>query len=98
MRIAVRSKCQRLGIGKKIMNYLFNKYPKYLYLDVSTDNDKAVNFYKRIGLEIKNIYLSNEKVEFAEMETPPGFVSPFNSQDHPQQPLINSETLSKLGK
>jgi ribosomal protein S18 acetylase RimI-like enzyme len=38
MRIAVRGKCQRHGVGRKIMNYLFEKYPKYLSLDVSTDN------------------------------------------------------------
>ena len=45
MRIGVRSKCQRQGIGRKLMAYLFNKYPKHLSLDVSTDNMKAELFY-----------------------------------------------------
>ena len=45
MRIAVRSKCQRSGIGKKLMQYLFEKYPFYISLDVSTDNAKALGFY-----------------------------------------------------
>lgn len=55
------------------MNYLFDKYPQYLSLDVSTDNTKAVNFYKRIGLWISDIYLSEDKVEFAKFETPSNF-------------------------
>jgi len=50
MRIGVRSKCQRQGIGRTLMKYLFAKYPNYLSLDVSTDNQKAVQFYQRIGL------------------------------------------------
>lgn len=50
MRIGVRAKCQRQGIGRKLMSYLLNKYPNYLSLDVSTDNVKAVQFYSRIGL------------------------------------------------
>lgn len=74
MRIGVRSRCQRQGIGRKLMEYLFLRYPKSLSLDVSTDNAKAVSFYKRVGLNISEIYLSEEKVEFAKFETPPGFV------------------------
>ena len=50
MRIGVRAKCQRQGIGRQLMNYLFNKYTKHLSLDVSTDNLKAVAFYLRVGL------------------------------------------------
>ena len=73
MRIGVRSKCQRQGIGRQLMDYLFAKYPSHLSLDVSTDNLKAVAFYKRVGLAISSIYLSEEKVEFAKFETPPGF-------------------------
>ena len=52
------------------MAYLFEKYPNYLSLEVSTDNEKAVAFYKRVGLEIVDIYLSREKVEFAKFATP----------------------------
>lgn len=73
MRIAVRTKCQRLGIGRRLMHYLLAKYPNYLSLDVSTDNDKAIGFYKRIGLDLSEIYLSEEKVEFAKFETPKDF-------------------------
>ena len=74
MRIGVRSKCQRQGIGRKIINYLFEKYPKHLSLDVSTDNAKAVHFYKKVGLVVTDTYLSEEKVEFHKFETPLGFV------------------------
>ena len=73
MRIGVRAKSQRQGIGRKMMVYLFEKYPAHLSLDVSTDNVKAVQFYARIGLEIKDTYLSEEKVEFNKFETPLGF-------------------------
>ena len=73
MRIGVRSKCQRQGIGRKLMVYLFNKYPKHLSLDVSTDNSKAVSFYHRIGLQVTDTYLSEDKVEFNKFETPKGF-------------------------
>lgn len=56
------------------MDYLFEKYPKHLSLDVSTDNVKAVQFYKKVGLTISDTYLSEEKVEFNKFETPEGFV------------------------
>lgn len=37
---------------------------------MSTDNVNAIEFYKRVGLKIKEIYLSEaDKVEFAAMET-----------------------------
>jgi GNAT superfamily N-acetyltransferase len=73
MRIGVRSKCQRQGIGRKLMDYLFNKYPKHLSLDVSIDNTKAVSFYLRCGLQVTKTYLSEEKTEFNTFETPKGF-------------------------
>ena len=38
MRIAVRSKCQRHGIGRLLMTWLLENYPAHLELDVSTDN------------------------------------------------------------
>jgi ribosomal protein S18 acetylase RimI-like enzyme len=76
MRIAVRTKSQRGGIGRRLMNYMFQAYPNYLSLDVSTDNEKAVSFYSRIGLEISKTYLSQEKVEFASFQTPADFVAP----------------------
>ena len=61
------------------MNYMFTKYPNYLSLDVSTDNTKAMNFYKRIGLSLVETYLSEDKVEFAKFETPKDFVNPLSN-------------------
>ena len=52
MRIGVRNKCQRQGIGRKLMSYLFNRYPNHLSLDVSSDNAKAVQFYHKCGLTL----------------------------------------------
>ncbi len=51
MRIAVRNKCQRMGIGRKIVSYLLDKYPQGLSLDVNAENAKAISFYSRIGLK-----------------------------------------------
>ena len=72
LRIGVRINCQRQGIGRLLMNYLLTSYPEHgLTLDVSTDNEKAVGFYRRVGLKIANIYLSMpDNVEFALFETP----------------------------
>ena len=81
MRIGVKALCQGQGIGRKLMEYLFDNYPAHLSLDVSTDNTKAVGFYKRVGLEIDSIYVTEEsKVEFATFKTPESFkyVSGFN--------------------
>lgn len=50
MRIAVRSRCQRQGIGRVLMEFMFNNFPDSLALDVSSDNEKAISFYKRVGL------------------------------------------------
>ena len=58
------------------MDYLFGKYPNHLSLDVSTDNIRAFNFYKRVGLDVANVYLSEDKVEFANFKTPEGFIPP----------------------
>ena len=45
-------------------------HPAHLELDVSTDNERAMGFYHRIGLQITRKYLSGEKkVEFACFET-----------------------------
>lgn len=55
-----------------MVNHIFLSYPQYaLSLDVSTDNVNAVEFYKRVGMQIREIYLSDpDQVEFAAMETP----------------------------
>ena len=60
MRIAVRAQSQRQGVGRKLMEFMFNNYPAHLGLDVSTDNTKAVNFYKRVGLEIEKLYVTEK--------------------------------------
>lgn len=53
MRIAVRVGSQRNGIGRKMMGYFEENFPKHaLSLDVSTDNLSAVSFYRRNGLKI----------------------------------------------
>ena len=53
------------------MSYLLDTYPTHaLSLDVSTDNAKAVSFYRKMGLKIQKLYLSPDEVEFALFETP----------------------------
>ena len=42
------------------MEFMFNNYPAHLGLDVSTYNTKAVNFYKRVGLEIEKLYVTEK--------------------------------------
>lgn len=75
MRIAVRTKCQRKGVGRKLIEYMFKHYPAHLSLDVSTDNAKAMSFYNRVGLEVERLYLTEEeKIEFASFKTPLGFI------------------------
>ena len=69
MRIGVRARCQRQGIGRKLLDYLLERYSK-LSLEVSTDNEKAISFYARNGLLLTEKYVSNDKVEFAKFETP----------------------------
>ena len=57
------------------MEYMFVNYPAHLGLDVSTDNTKAVNFYKRVGLLIENLYFTDkDHIEFASFKTPLGFI------------------------
>lgn len=74
MRIAVRARCQRQGIGRKLIEYLTINYPAHLSLDVSTNNVSACSFYKRNGLVIEKLYLcGKDEVEFATFVTPEGF-------------------------
>ena len=54
-----------------MMEYMMQNYSEHaLSLDVSTDNVKALKFYRRVGLKIQKLYMSAEKVEFALFETP----------------------------
>ena len=74
MRIAVKANCKGQGIGWRLTEDLLVKYPAHFSLDVSTDNVGAIGFYKRLGLEICKVYISEEKkVEFATFKTPDGF-------------------------
>lgn len=54
-----------------MVNYLLMTYPNYaLSLDVRTDSLYAVEFYKRVGLKVQRIYMSEpDKIEFAQMES-----------------------------
>ena len=71
LRIGVRINSQRQGIGRKLVNYLLETFPTHaLSLDVSTDNDNAVAFYRKVGLKIQRIYMSPDEVEFALFESP----------------------------
>jgi len=56
MRIAVRPRCQGSGIGRKLINWLMQNYPQHLELDVSSDNERAIGFYHRIGLVVAKEY------------------------------------------
>jgi len=42
------------------MEYMLITYPAHLELDVSSDNEKAIGFYERIGLVIDRIYVTEE--------------------------------------
>ena len=54
---------------------MFTNYPCHLQLDVSTDNTTAMNFYEKVGLNLTNLYITEEqKVEFATFRTPEDFV------------------------
>ena len=85
MRIGVRARCQRQGIGRKLLEYLFEHYPAHLGLDVSTDNQQAINFYHRVGLNISKKYITEEeKIEFAAFTTPEDFVYVAPVRQHQQ--------------
>jgi len=54
-----------------LVNYLFENYPqRALFLYVRMDNVKAVSFYRRMGLKIKELYTSPGGIDCAIFETP----------------------------
>ena len=63
MRICVRTRCQRQGIGRRVMEYLMSLH-ETLALDVAADNETAVRFYRRIGMREEADYVSEEGVRF----------------------------------
>lgn len=76
---------------------MFDKYPYHMACDVSTDNTKAISFYKKQGLVIAETYLSNEKVEFVKMSTPEGFVYRKETQiKHDVFPIENGNEEDKI--
>ena len=81
MRIAVRTKCQRHGIGRALVQWLLDKYPAQLELDVSVDNERAVRFYQRVGLSVKKTYFTQDSgIEFVTFSTDkPGCQSPIKT-------------------
>lgn len=50
---------QGLGIGKKLINYVINKYEK-LNLAVYKDNKKSIEFYINRGFKIVNEQLNDD--------------------------------------
>ncbi|ORX87376.1 acyl-CoA N-acyltransferase [Anaeromyces robustus] len=49
---------RRLGVGSKLLQYIFdnckeNNKIKQIYLHIPTNNESALNFYKKHGFEIK---------------------------------------------
>ena len=69
MRIGVRIKNQRLGVGRQLLDFMLAGYQK-LSLEVSSDNEKAVGFYKKVGLELTEYFTTKDGVEFAKFSTP----------------------------
>ena len=100
MRIGVRARCQRQGIGRKLIEYCFEHYPAHFGLDVSTDNANAINFYHRIGLQLERKYITEEeKVEFACFTTPEDFVYvPYVRQQVTTDQAAASETMTEEQK
>lgn len=54
--VAVDRKCQNMGLGKMLIEFAIrmmkDRGVKEVYLDVSVENSKAVNFYKKYGFEV----------------------------------------------
>lgn len=69
MRIGVRTTSQRKGIGKLLINHLLSEYNGKMELEVSSDNEKGVNFYKRIGLNLASEYTTSEGVNFCKFSS-----------------------------
>ena len=56
------------------MSFLLGKYPKSLSLDVNSENQKALNFYTKLGFKREKEYFVLERSGFIKFESPyPGF-------------------------
>ena len=64
--IGVSKKFQRLGVGKKVINFLTDNGFNNIFLEVSEKNTRALSFYYSIGfktIEIRdNYYRINKKI------------------------------------
>lgn len=80
------------------MNYLHEKFPQQLSLDVNEENFKAINFYRKIGLKECETYKIMEKQGFIKFETPyQGFKLQERKNQVPHilgQSLVQSESTS----
>ncbi|KAJ6856470.1 N-alpha-acetyltransferase 50-like [Populus alba x Populus x berolinensis] len=58
MTLGVLAPYRRLGIGTKLLNHVLDLCSKQniseIYLHVQTNNEDALNFYKKFGFEIKD--------------------------------------------
>ncbi len=53
--IVVEEGYRKNGIASMLLNYILNKYKCNFFLEVSVDNIKAINLYKKFNFEIINI-------------------------------------------
>lgn len=52
LKIYVKEQNQRFGIAQKMLDYSIKKFAQSsIYLEVSQENDKALNFYEKNGFE-----------------------------------------------
>lgn len=69
--IAVNSEYQHQGIGQLLVNYVIDEIkPKKIMLEVRASNNKAINFYQKIGFQEihrRKNYYGNEDAIIMEM-------------------------------
>jgi ribosomal protein S18 acetylase RimI-like enzyme len=62
--IVVSDKFQGQGVGKALMDYMIGEAKKQnmkkIWLGVYSDNEKAIEFYKKFGFEIEGVFMYDE--------------------------------------
>jgi ribosomal protein S18 acetylase RimI-like enzyme len=53
-----------------MVQWLLDHYENRLHLEVTADNEKAVRFYKGIGLVITDQFTTKEGVDFLKFSSP----------------------------